>query len=295
MLLSRSVGAAVTHMAIRDSMDILMNFGRVRLWGSIAFILVTWGVGYFYDLHGPNVFVPAGAALLLGLAINCVFTANVIRGREEEKSGLQEVWNLLQLRTSEARYFMLFLLSSAFVWASHAVLYTYFSIYLHSLGWSGSKIAAAWMIGVFAEVIMLHYFDNLQKRYALSTIYLVSIIITVLRWSLLATTTNATVIMLSQLLHAFTFGSIYVSGMKIAHIIAPQSIRAHTQNFLAAFGGGVGILFGRLAAGHTAELLGDSSKLHFLFYAAAILAIFSYVSARYALSRTSRSESYASH
>jgi PPP family 3-phenylpropionic acid transporter len=90
-------------------------------------------------------------------------------------------------------------------------------------------------------------------------------VVAVLRWIVTAVAHDAIVLLICQMLHAFTFGLWYVSTVKFVQDEAPDELRTSMQSIALTFIG-LGALFGYLLGGSIYELEGGSS----VFMAAAV-------------------------
>lgn len=278
LILKRGSDSLVDAQAIRHSATGEIRFERVRLWGSLGFICVTFGFGEMIDSWGTFAIIPSGAVVLFV----CLLAAAVIlplfcpvTGRKAHEVSLAEA-------SSRAKFlpaFALLAFSCSFLWASHSTLYVYLSIYLKSLGWSGKEISLAWNLGVIAEITIFFLFHKLEKHFTLTMIFQASIAVAVLRWLLMYWSKNFYVILFAQTLHAFSFGSSYVASLKLVHLILPEHLKDRGQGMLMSSGTGLGSLLGYLAAGAVATCLQGYEETNKLFLFSIALALCSLLAA----------------
>jgi PPP family 3-phenylpropionic acid transporter len=267
----------VDTRAIRESLAGTVRFERVRLWGSIGFICSIALLGRVLDTWGVRWIIFIGAAFAAAIHV-CAYTLLPRMAADSGRSSHNA--STPDLRRSSGRYtFLLLLLAVAFCWMSHGALYVYFSIYLKALGWSGERVALAWNIGVVSEVLLFLFFPLLEQRFSLAQILQASALLTLVRWLILASTQNPAWILLSQILHAFSFGSLFLSSMKLVHQILPPALRDRGQGLLSGLGSGGGSLCGRIVFGFLAANIGDARFYYRLFDFAAAIAFLSGVAA----------------
>jgi PPP family 3-phenylpropionic acid transporter len=119
----------------------LSGYGRVRLWGSIGFILAVTGAGYGLEWWGvESLLWIAGALLLLVLAA----TLQVREAAAIERPKVH-VPVLHVLRQPDVAAFFA---STALMVAAHTSLYVYYSLYLERIGYGKPVIGAMWSVGV---------------------------------------------------------------------------------------------------------------------------------------------------
>ena len=103
------------------------------------------------------------------------------------------------------------LIGLAIYYMAHSMFDAYFSWHLIDLGYSETWIGVGWSIGVFAEVLIMGIFHKLLRKVAPMHLLIFAAIVSALRWYALANTHDLVWILLSQPLHAITFGIFYLS------------------------------------------------------------------------------------
>ncbi len=126
------------------------NYGRIRLWGSITFILAAVGGGAV--LEGRDVDVIFYLSLA-GLGI--LFAVCVTLPRARFEAATDQKSPLLQL--FKIKPFILMLAAAALIQSSHAVVYSFSTIHWKSIGYSETLIGLLWAEGVVAEIILFQY------------------------------------------------------------------------------------------------------------------------------------------
>lgn len=255
----KSSGTLVDSVSTRASFENSIRFERVRLWGSIGFIVMGVIAGILIDSYNSFIILILALIIvaplpLLSLVIinsNSINIVKVVDARIEAIS-----WRFS---------YNLFLTSVALLWGSHALLEGYHSVYLESLGWSAGQIAVAYAIGVISEILIMWNFYRLEKKYSLYFLYLISAVVTILRWIILGLTTDMTIIYLTQFFHAFSFGLFYISAVKITYLVLPEEIKDSGQGWLAAYGMGLGMLLGKLVLILIVSEIDDYKKLQSLY------------------------------
>jgi MFS transporter, PPP family, 3-phenylpropionic acid transporter len=267
----------VESAAINDAVKEGMNYGRNRLWGSVSFIVVTFVVGSLIDIIGVRSILYAGFVLLVVTLASVYFSrklfANELVGDGLTKSNL----GIKNIVSKENSALLSLLISTALLWGSTAALYVYFSLYLKQLGWSGTMISVAWSIGVLSEIVILLYFDSIQSRFSLLSIFRLSILIAAIRWFILSGTELTSVILLSQSLHAFSFATFHLSAMKLVYHVLPPELKNQGQGVLQAFGIAMGLIIGQVIFGLIAQNLSPNQLLNVLFIGSGFGSILAYV------------------
>ncbi len=269
----RGADSLIDAQAIRDSAVGKILFERVRLWGSIGFLISSIGMGLFVRRFGIASVLYFGLLVLVSILL----IASLVRPSLSTQSGAQSSGGTATPFFSKAvksSPFVFLLLTMLFNSASHAAYYTYFSLYLSHLNWGPIEIAACWNIGVLAEIIIFIVFQRICRHMSLERILQISMILTALRWAILFISDYTPVILCSQLLHGFSYGTCYLASMKLVHEILPDSVRDRGLGWLTAVGLGLGSILGRLLFGHLAQSSADYTEIPQLFLISSLIALF---------------------
>jgi PPP family 3-phenylpropionic acid transporter len=239
----------VESAVIRDDVSKIIPYGKTRIGGSLGFIAVVLIVGLLVDGSGPVVVLKAGAIVLTLLLISTF----AVRDRLSDRALMQTIEAGEKLKTflisAKGRSVLMFLAVFGLIAASHGALYTYFSVHLSELGFSGAQISAAWIVGVVAEILLFMAFHKLESKFSLKFLLNFSIILTVIRWLVLSVVVDFWIIFVSQILHAFSFGAMQNVSVKVMYQILPKHLKAQSQALLISLGHGLGGLIGRIAIG----------------------------------------------
>ena len=120
-----------------------------------------------------------------------------------------------------------------------------------------------------AEIFLFLYYDNITRRISWVSLIRLSVFATFARWIILATCQDETVLLFSQILHAFSYGAFQLSAMKLAFQIAPPSLQDRAQGLLMSVGAGFGMGVGKIIGGYCTTLLAEGALLNTVFYGSA--------------------------
>ncbi len=219
-----------------------LDYGRVRLWGSLTFILGTAGAGWVLTGRGPDLILP----LLLGaLGLN-VLAAMVFPGtaRAATPGPGRGLW-VLFIRGD----FLLFLGAASLLGASHAVYYGFSALHWRAAGLSEAAVGGLWALGVVAEVILFAFSARIVARLGPFGLMALAGFGGVVRWLVLGQTTALPALAAAQLLHAASFGAAHLGAMHFLVRNAPPGLAASAQALYSAIAGGLAIGLAMLAAG----------------------------------------------
>jgi PPP family 3-phenylpropionic acid transporter len=178
----------------------LTHYGKIRLWGSVGFILSVMTAGQLMDWQGVHM-MPWVALTLLVLAalISCRMHESIPAHARHE---IGSVWPLLRRKEVIA-----FFASAFLMLAAHAALYVFYSLYLEQAGYSKTVIGMMWSLGVIAEIIFFYYQAPVFRRFGVKNLMIACLLIAAIRFLLIGFGVESlALLLLAQILHAATFG-----------------------------------------------------------------------------------------
>lgn len=247
------------------------SYARVRLFGSLGFIVVTLAVGGALTLRGDR----AGDVLVPAVFTACVVGYAWMARRlpaappPGEPPDGRDVLALLRDRS-----LLLLLLACAIHWGACAPYHLMFGVFVRDLGLGADVTGIGMAVGVAAEILALVAFPRLERRLSTRALFAIAFVGTAIRWGLLARASAPATVISLQGLHGLTFGLFWATAMHAMAAAVPARLRATGQALFTAvvFGagnaagyalsgigydrlGGVGPLFGWAAAIEVAPLL----------------------------------------
>jgi PPP family 3-phenylpropionic acid transporter len=178
----------------------LTNYGKVRLWGSVGFIMAVTVAGQMLDWWGIGLLPWITLALLALVLIACLRMDESPHPPEHHE--VPSVASLLKRREVIA-----FFASSFLMIAAHASLYVYYSLYLAQIGYSNTVIGLMWSLGVIAEIVFFFYQAPIFRRFGIQRLMVASLLLAVVRFLMIGFgAASVTLLLVAQVLHAATFG-----------------------------------------------------------------------------------------
>lgn len=231
-----------------------LDYGRARLWGSLAFIVAATLLGKALESWPVAILPWLMAAALLLTAASCRALPDLKVPRHEGKPPSLRPVLLNPL-------FLLFLGTAALNQMAHTVYYTFATIHWKAAGLSDMVIGLLWSEGVVAEIILFAVSNRVVARLGPAALLLVAAIGGTVRWLVLGTTAALPMVALAQLLHAATFGCAHLGAIHFISRAVPQGLSARTQGIFAAIA--VGLAPGLITpfSGRLYESLGGGSFL----------------------------------
>lgn len=219
------------------------DYGRIRLWGSIGFIVTVIGVGWVLDRTAIVSLLWIVAATMVGIL------AAIWRvpesGRAKIEGRHEPIMQVLKRREVIALIGACFLMAAA-----HGPYYTFFSIYLVDLGYTKTAIGWLWAIGVIAEIVVFACLPWLYARFTHHALLVWSFALAVLRFCLIAWAAHLpAVLLVAQILHAATFGVFHSAALASVHKLFRGTNQARGQAAYSGLSAGLGGALGGLGSG----------------------------------------------
>ncbi len=238
------------------------HYGRLRLWGSIGFLVTVIGLGPLFAGWGLVRLLDVLTALFVGIVLITFLLPEP--GRTNVPSQHSRVWETVRQRPVWGFFATAFLMQ-----ASHGSYYAFFSILLADFGYSEVAIGLLWGLGVFTEIFIFLYTDELVRRWGIRTILLGSLALAALRWGVIGSTSVLGWLLMAQCLHAATFATFHAAAARHTHELFPGHQRSSGFALYSSLTFGCGITLGALLSG----ALWDSIGGQLTFWVAAGLAL----------------------
>jgi len=219
-----------------------LDYGRMRLWGSVSFLAVTLGAGVLLKGLGVDLVIWLMAA---GIALT-----------------ISACWMLPDIRTPPApsrwrgaarlvrnRAFLVFLLAGGLGQTSHAMIYGFGSLHWRAAGMPENVIGLLWGVGVVAEIGLFAFGQRLVEHLGPVRLLAVGAAGGVIRWALTALLIDPYALAALQLLHALTFGAAHLGAMHFMLRAAPENASASAQALYSSLATGMLMGLGMAAAG----------------------------------------------
>ena len=272
-----SEAALAVHLSRGGTMD-TARYGRVRMWGSVGFIVAVVAAGAALQAFGIGLF----PWLCLGLcALLAVATLRLPATRDEHAAAAAASGVLAVLRQREVRWFFA---SVAFTVLAHTSVYAFLSLYLDALGYPKSAVGALWAVSVAVEIGFFFLQGRLFGRLSPVRWLQGAALLSVLRFALVAAfAAQPAVLVLAQLLHAGTFAAHHAACIVVINRHFPGRLRGRGQALYTVLGYGIPGVIGGVGGGWLSANLGFPA----VFWAAvgaAVAALF----CAHAMGRSSR-------
>ena len=224
------------------------KYGKIRLWGSIGFIISVFITGHLADIFGIEIVVVlifSGALIHAFLSLKTPEPQAVNPDSRGGKAGF-----LLKPEI------ILFFAASVLMLASHSPYYTFFSVYLSDKGYGNTFIGISWGFAVAAEILMMYKSDFIFKKIKPYYVLIFSMIAACLRWTVLYFFQNEAIILISQILHCFSYATFHIASILYIDELSPPDKKTTGQAVNNALTYGLGLMAGNLLSGYFYDIYG---------------------------------------
>ncbi len=240
--------AAMAHLVSHTGSFDSGLYGRVRLWGSVGFLITVFAAGAWFEAFGMHHLPHWNAAMLLAVLVSvCVMPDK----KEPVVAHQENVQVMPVLRQPIVRWFFA---SIFFHVLAHMSIYAFFSLYLDALGYSKTMIGLLWAVSVLAEVIWFFTQGRWLPRLPLTGWLLLCALVMVVRMGLTAGLAASLVgLFVAQMLHAITFAAHHSVCVALLSHHFPGRLRGRGQAIFTVIAYGFpgvigGVLGGSLSA-----------------------------------------------
>ncbi len=231
-----------------------LDYGRLRLWGSLSFIVGAWGLGALLEQGGPGLI---WTTVMLALAL--LVLTSLVQPELTQPPGTATRGGLQRLLRQRVVWLWLGLTGLGHV--SHAIYYGFSTLHWQAAGVPDGVIGALWAEGVLAEVLLFSVSNRVVARLGPTTLMLLGTVGAGARWLVLGLTTEVWLLALVQPLHALSFGALHLGAMHFIVRAAPPGRSATMQGLYSASGMGLAMGLAMLGAGVLYESLSGRAFL----------------------------------
>ena len=259
-LLSQFETVSMVHLARTGG-----DYSRVRLWGSVGFVVSVLSLGPLLDLWG---ILPL--PWLVGVMFACMAASSYLVPETENVPHdpavpLARIGEVAR-RPEVIALFVACLCSQM----SFAPYYNFFTLFLERHGHARGSAGVLWAVAVVAEIVLFVYMSRVMAKVGAKRLLLLALGTTVLRWLLtVALADSFTALVLIQISHALTFGADHAWAMHYVFRLFPARLQGRGQAIYNASAYGIGGSLGSLGAG----AIWDHVRPEATFLIAALIAL----------------------
>lgn len=230
------------HLTLHYARSHSLDYGRIRLWGSLSFMMTAICSGWVLKDQDPDFILYAiwlALAALIGMSL---IVPSPLQFSTQKSRGSS--WELLKTKG-----WILFLLTTSFLQGSHAVLYVCGTLHWQSKGLSGDIIGVLWAEGVMAEIIIFACGKLIFKYITPLQAFTVAAFAVMVRWAVYSVTADLIYLVPLQIFHGLTFGLTHLAAMRFLTHYIPTSLAMGGQAMYAGVSTGLMMGIALLVAG----------------------------------------------
>jgi len=225
------------------------RYARVRVWGSISFIVCAPLIGVLADAYGLRaIFLAMIPALLIG-----GLAATTLPGRSmsvRAPSLMRAPGTVLRHRP-----IALFLLGALVGWTALSAQSSFFTIYLRSLGAPNDLVGWAWSVGAITEVPAMFFFPLLARRFGVERLIVAGALVLVVRQVANVVFTDPALLIGFSLFQGVGYSLMLIGGVTFVSRQAPQGTAATAQGIFTGVAWSLSSILGSGLGGQVAGFL----------------------------------------
>ena len=227
------------------------QYARIRLWGSVGFIVTVTMAGWGLDHLAMTSFLWMVLAMLVMASVSAWW----IPEHKPHAVGAhshESVWPILRRPEVMGLFAACFLMM-----ATQSANFVFYSILMVENGHSKSTVGILWSLGVVAEIAIFVLLPKINARFSPQVLFAFSFLVTAFRYLLVGWFPGSLALQLiAQVGHAFTYGAWHAATMAMLHQWFPGQLGARGQALYTSFAFGLGGALGGIAAGVAWESIG---------------------------------------
>jgi PPP family 3-phenylpropionic acid transporter len=230
------------------------RYGRLRVWGSIGFLVVASSFGWLLDTLGDQAFPWLTLPLLAATALAAWPHRHDAPAPDEPRPRLDaSMWRRPGVRR--------FLVVALLMQLGFGPFYAFYTLHLQAHHHDGLHIGVLWGLGVLIEIALFWHAPRLIARFGAMRLIAWCLGVTALRWAVTAVYADSFAVMAAaQCVHALSFAIFHACCMRRVVDLFPGALGRVGQGLLYAFSSGIGGVLGTLMAGWLWENAARSSS-----------------------------------
>jgi len=244
--------AASTNTALAETVAMRgvtaagLDYGRMRLWGSLSFIAASFCGGLVVDRLGPQAIV---WLLALGAALTALAAHGLgpLGGADDREKAASAGPTRPRLRLADAlgllrsRYFLTLLLAVGAVQSAHAAFYAFGTLHWVAQGISSGWAGVLWAIGVAVEIGLMAFSRAAARRIGAAELIVLGAAASLVRWLAMGLDPPLPALVVLQALHGLTYGATHLGAFYLMARLVAERHAGTAQALYAATTAGIGM------------------------------------------------------
>ncbi|MGE0025097.1 MAG: MFS transporter [Hyphomicrobium sp.] len=254
-------------LAVAGARAHALDYGRMRLWGSITFVAAGFIGGWLIDHVGTGAVTGCILASMVA-TVACAwalperaggnssrrraegepaavpgaegFTTPAVLQSPSPDSRARNASNLEEARKLVASpLFLAFLVAAGCAQAAHGMFYAFGALHWHAQGISTAWVGVLWAIAIVGEVALFAYSDYAVRRWGPTTLLVAATAASAARWVLMSVSPPLLALFPLQTLHTLTYGASHLGAMHFIARAVPEGAQGTAQALYATVASGV--------------------------------------------------------
>lgn len=256
MIFFRSPAPALVDSAVMDMIGRTgASYGRQRLFGSIGFVVFSYGLGQLLTTRQLDpIFWLHGLLLAVGCTILALMLPiERLRERADLLTGLQHLWR--------QPGYPGFLTMNVLMGAGAATFFGFIGLHVLALGGTEAQVGMVYALNAVTEIPVMFAGAAILARFRSSHLILAGLIGFAGVYSVMALATTPTLILLAVPLLGVLYGGFWMAVVTYAAQAAPSGMRATGQALIGAAQAGLGWALGSVIGGVLWQGFGGAAVL----------------------------------
>lgn len=246
--------ALVNSVSFNQLKDPSREFGNIRVWGTVGWIVAGLIIGYVMKWESKGLlqytfYMASGVSAFMGF-FSFLLPDTPPKGKSVTAPSFADIigWDAIKLLLN--RNYLVFFLSSVLICIPLAFYYQNANLFLNETGMSNA--AGNMTFGQVSEVVFMIMLPVFLKRYGLKATLIAGMLAWVLRYVLFAfgdAGSGVWMLFVGILLHGICYDFFFVSGQIYTDHKAGEKVKSAAQGLITLATYGVGMLIGFILAG----------------------------------------------
>lgn len=246
---------AITRVGVLPVIDNITNefslksnreYGRIRLFGSIGFIVFTTIMGILAKNISINSFI------FLGIFVGVLGAISIIP-TDLIKNGSKEISKISSIKLSSD--FKIIMISAIFTYVNLTFFHNFFNVKFDIAGISQIYAGVAWSVGILAEIALMYYAKNIFSKFGFFELLILANVAGIVRSAVICFSSTASVLISINILHGLAFGGFHLAIIKYIQSSIEIDVKLKAQSVYAAYIYGFSTILGSVISGFLYDIL----------------------------------------
>lgn len=245
--------ALVNAIALKQVSDAEKQFGSIRMWGTVGWIVAGLIIGWMAWEANPvnlNITFKVAAVVAAAFGVYAFFLPNTPPPKAGKEVSVAEVLGLDALKVLKDKNYLVFFIASILICIPLAFYYGQTNQFLNEVGMP--KAAGKMTMGQMSETVFLFLMPLFFARFGTKKMLLIGMAAWVVRYALFAygdTGSNMWMLYAGIILHGICYDFFFVTGQIYTDQKAGERVRSSAQGLITLATYGVGMYIGFYLAG----------------------------------------------